>query len=536
MMDESLYEHPVASTLPVPAPASIVIFGASGDLAQRKLIPALYTLFHENRLPGEFAVIGMARTDFSGGSGGDPDAGFRDHLADGARDQARVGGKDAEAWARFATHLHYVRGNYDDPAAYAALERELQEQDQACGTCGNHLFYLATPPHLYPEIVEQLGAAGLDQPEKGYSRIIIEKPFGRDLPSAQALNHQLHGVFHESQIYRIDHYLGKETVQNILAFRFGNAIWEPIWNRNYVDYVQITVSEADGVEERAGYYDHAGVLRDVFQNHLLQLMTLTAMEPPAAFNADFLRDEKVKVLQAARPLAPADIRTHSVRGQYRTYRDEPGVRAGSSTATYGALQLFLDNWRWQGVPFYLRSGKLLPAKVTEITLQFKAVPHSLFPQTGPGGPHANFLGFCIQPDEGMHLRFEAKVPGAGMRLRPVRMDFNFGEEFGSSALPDAYERLLLDAMMGDASLFARSDEIELSWQIIDPIQAAWDRGAEPLEGNWQLQAAPPLEFYERGTWGPTAADRLLAASGRHWRMTCYDAAAPRKVGGQEGAP
>jgi glucose-6-phosphate 1-dehydrogenase len=381
----------------------------------------------------------------------------------------------------------------------------LAELDGRAGAA-NHLFYLATPPELYPIVVSQLGAAQLNSSSDGYVRIIIEKPFGRDLPSAQALNATVHESFDESQVYRIDHYLGKETVQNLMVFRFANAIFEPVWNRRYVDHVQITVAETVGVGNRVGFYERAGVLRDVFQNHLLQLLTLTAMEPPAAFNAKFLRDEKVKVLQAVHQMTPAEIGENTVRGQYRTYRDEPGVAQGSTIATFAALRLEVDNWRWQGVPFYLRSGKMMAEKISEITIQWKDVPHRLLPTTHRDTPHANFLTLRIQPDEGMHLRFETKVPGLGMQARSVEMDFSFGAEFGKESLPDAYERLLLDAMAGDASLFARADEIELSWEIIDPIIT-----------TWQTSNEPPLEFYEKGTWGTPEAELLLTCAGRHWR-------------------
>ncbi|MDX1524397.1 MAG: glucose-6-phosphate dehydrogenase, partial [Anaerolineae bacterium] len=388
-------------------------------------------------------------------------------------------------------------------------DRLIDISGQIGGAC-NFLFYLSTPPILYSTIVNRLGEAGLAQQDSdNWRRIIIEKPFGHDLPSATALNRQIHDVFDESQIYRIDHYLGKETVQNLLVFRFGNAIFEPLWNRNYIDHVQLTVSEEVGLGSRAGYYDTAGIMRDMFQNHLLQLLTLTAMEPPAEFNATSLRDEKVKVLKAVRTIRPEDVSNATIRAQYRTYRDEPGVQPGTETPTYAALKLYIDNWRWRNVPFYLRSGKALASKVTEISIQFRHVPHSMFPLAPDENLPANVLGLCLQPNEGIRLRFETKTPGAGMQTQSVDMNFLYEQDFGKNTLPDAYERLILDALHGDASLFTRSDEIELAWSLIDPILAGWDS-----------QYAPPLVFHESGNWGPVKADEFIQADGREWLYGC----------------
>jgi glucose-6-phosphate 1-dehydrogenase len=477
-------------------PHIVVIFGASGDLTSRKLIPALYELHRKGRLPEKTSVVGSSRTSFTHEA-------WRDRLAETTAEY--LGDRFSRSvWEDFASAVFYHPGDVTDPGDVASLAQFLDQMDDDRNA--TRVYYLSTAPRFYEPAVLNLGQAGMVCEDCAPRRVIIEKPFGTDLSSARHLNEVVHRVFAESQVYRIDHYLGKETVSNLLVLRFANSIFEPIWNRNYVDHVQITAAEAVTVGQRAGFYESAGILRDMFQNHLMQLLTLTAMEAPARFDADAVRDEKVKVLRAIRPPDGGDVARQTLRGQYRQYRDEPNVSRDSQTATFGVATLFVDNWRWQGVPFYLRSGKAMSCRTTQIVIRFRPPPHIMF---GSSGQHdANELVIQIQPAEGIQLHFQTKVPDAGMKRRQVDLSFNFRDKF-TGEMPEAYQRLLLDAMHGDASLFARSDEVEASWAVIDPIQAAWDS-----------QTGPHLEFYESGGWGPPGAVDWMQRQGRQWFDSC----------------
>ncbi len=492
-------------------PCVMVIFGASGDVTRRMLLPALYNLALDRHLPPGFAIVGFARTDWS---------------AEEFRRQARTAVEqfsrrpvDSAIWESFAASLDYVSGQYGDPEAYQRLASVLDRLESQRGTGGNHLYYLAVPPSAYPPIIEQLGNGGHVAPHRngnGWSRVIVEKPFGRDLASAEELNKRIHSVFDEEGVFRIDHYLGKETVQNILVFRFANGIFEPIWNRRYVDHVQITVAESIGIGGRGSYYEESGALRDMVQNHMMQLLSLVAMEPPIAFDGRAVRNEKVKVLNAVRHLVGEDVRFSTARGQYGRgwvggaeapgYREEPEVAPGSATETYVALRLFLDNWRWADVPFYLRTGKRLPKRSTEIAIQFKRAPHLLFREIADvSALEPNVLTMRIQPNEGITLKFLTKVPGSPVRIRPANMDFLYGASFLTEA-PSAYETLLLDALQGDATLFTRSDEVEAAWSIVTDIQEGWARLPPPAFPN-----------YEAGTWGPEEGTALIESFGLQWR-------------------
>ena len=476
---------------------SIVIFGASGDLTSRKLIPALYRLFIKERLPSEARIVGVSRSRFEHQQ-------WRDALKESTAEF--TGSQFSEqSWSAFSEHIYYHPGDIQETADFVSLGEFLRsvEPDGGCG----RVYYLSTMPQLYEKAIKQLGASGLADDSDGFRRVIIEKPFGTDLASAQALNHSIHQVFREDQIYRIDHYLGKETVQNIFALRFANSLFEPMWNRNYVDHVQITVAEEVIIGRRAGYYDQSGILRDMFQNHILQLMMITAMEPPAKYDASLVRDEKVKVLHSIRKMVGADFASNTVRGQYAGYLQEEGVPPKSETETFAILKLYCDNWRWKGVPFFLRSGKGMSCRTTQIVIQFKQVPLMLFGDSFRV-PVGNRLVIQIQPAEGIQLYFETKVPDSDMKTRTSTLDYTF-QEAGSESMPDAYQRLLLDSINGDASLFARSDEVELAWGIIDPIIAAW-----------KSPAAPPLHTYETGLWGPTNAMQWMYDQNREWFDVC----------------
>ena len=474
-------------------PTSIVIFGASGDLTRRKLIPSLFNLYCKDRMPKEFRIVGYGGTEFN-------DDSFRSHLREGMDKFSDAKYTDQE-WQEFASHIVYVKRGY----TLEDFNQLNQFLDDWQGAADNRIFYMATPPDVFPNIIDMLGKSKQLKEEQGWRRVVVEKPFGTDLESAKKLNHQIHKVLNENQIYRIDHYLGKETVQNILVARFANTIFEPLWNRNYIDHVEITVAEKIGVEHRGKFYDRVGILRDIFQNHLLQLLSLVAMEPPVSFEAAALRNEKVKVLSAITPMKEDEVAQATVRGQYEGYRQEEGVDPNSTAATFGAARFYVNNWRWQGVPFYLRSGKKLKEKLSQVTIEFKCPPHLLFPSQH-GKMTANMLILYLQPDEGIHWRFEAKVPDTVAELRSVDKEYHDDEAVGNTSLPDAYERLLLDTMTGDASLFTRADEVETAWQIIDPIIKAWDAQNQPLA------------TYKSGTWGPREADDLLARDGRSWSM------------------
>ncbi|HSB66432.1 MAG TPA: glucose-6-phosphate dehydrogenase [Anaerolineales bacterium] len=472
---------------------NIIIFGASGDLTWRKLVPALYNNFVKGRMPGCSEIIGFARRPFT-------DETFRQRLQEGVQ-AFSAESFDQAKWVEFSSKLVYFQGNLDVPEDFKRLDKFLKEREV---NPANRIYYLATAPEHYIPVVNCLGQAGLANQEEAWRRIIVEKPFGRDLASARELNKVLHSAFEESQVYRIDHYLGKETAQNVLFFRFANTIFEPIWNRRYVDNIQITVAETVDIEHRADYYDGVGVVRDMFQNHILQLLSLVAMEPPASFEADSVRNEVFKLLSSIRPVALTD----TVRAQYEGYQQTEGVAHASQTPTFAVIKLYIDNWRWKGVPIYLRSGKSLAAKTSQVIVEFQRPPHLMFHLPDEKKFTPNILSLCIQPDEGIHLMFEAKVPDSDQDMQSVDMEFHYSDTF-ARLLPDAYERLIMEALEGDASLFTRSDCIEAAWKLIDSIV-----------NGWETTNTPDLALYRRGSWGPTEATVLLARDGRQWRLGC----------------
>ena len=505
------------AALPHADPCVLIIFGASGDLTRRKLMPALFHLMREGAMRG-FQILGIGRDELSNED-------FQARMLDGARASGEMGEFTDEEWREFAERIHYLSGDLSTPDLYGAICERLDKMAEA-GASRNRLFYCATPPSLAPAIVQGLGQAGLAKQDQNWTRIIIEKPFGRDLESAQKLNAEIATVFEEDQVYRIDHYLGKDTVQNVLVFRFGNTMFEPIWNRNYVDYVEITAAETLGVGTRAGYYEEAGALRDMVANHLLQLLTLTAMEPPIAFDANSVREEKVQVLRSIRRMTPEEVSQRTVRGQYGPgkigdeevpgYQQEKGVRTGSTTETYAAVQFFIQNWRWADVPFYVRAGKRLSRPLTEIAVHLKRTPQALFARTPRDQIEPNIIALRIQPEEGISVMFGAKRPGVDMTTGTVQMEFCYQSGFRLRS-PAAYETLLLDAMQGDATLFTRRDEVEAQWRLITPILEAW-----------AAQPAPNFPNYAAGSDGPAEADELMARSDDRWRpiatsgTTCSD--------------
>jgi glucose-6-phosphate 1-dehydrogenase len=488
----------------IAGPSGLVIFGVTGDLSRRKLMPAVYDLANRGLLPPGFSLVGFARRDWE-------DQDFAQVVHDAVKEHARTPFRE-EVWQQLSEGMRFIPGDFDDDHAFEQLRESVEELDASRGTSGNYAFYLSVPPKFFPKVVQQLKKHGLtDGPDGSWRRAVIEKPFGHDLDSARELNALVHEVFDPEQVFRIDHYLGKETVQNILALRFANQMYEPIWNRSYVDHVQITMAEDIGIGGRAGYYDGIGAARDVIQNHLLQLMALTAMEEPAAFDARSLLTEKLKVLRAVR--LPDDLGGHTVRGQYAGgwqggarvpgYLEEEGIDPASTTDTYAAIKLGIDNRRWAGVPFYLRTGKRLGRRVTEIAVVFQRAPHSPFDSTATEELGENAIVIRVQPDEGMTVRFGSKVPGTSMEIRDVSMDFAYGESFTESS-PEAYERLILDVLLGDANLFPRHQEVEESWRILDPIEEYWASHDKPAQ-------------YASGGWGPREADEMLARDGRSWR-------------------
>ncbi len=511
---KTLAQHTIWQEGQPPEPCAIIIFGATGDLTQRKLLPTLAHLFHEHPLPHPFSVVAFARRPLD-------DEQWRNMALQSLNEFMPEDDKlDQQALHDFAQHLYYCRSDINDPEGYQKLAQLLHKLDQEQDTHGNRLFYLATPPTLDPEIIHQLGGSGLAHPvrtnnhEESWTRIVVEKPFGRDLASAQKLNRTLGRVFHENQIYRIDHYMGKETVQNIMAFRFANRIFEPLWSGEYIDHVQVLVAESIGIGTRAEYYEEAGAIRDMVQNHIMQVLCLTAMEPPVAFDAEAIRDEKVKVLRSIPLFTPEQVKQNVVRGQYTAgvidgkpqegYKEEKGVAPNSTTETYVALKLFIENWRWAGVPFYIRTGKALPKRSTEVTIQFKRVPHQLYKPSETKGLVPNRFTIRIQPDEGISLKFAAKVPGAAQHLCDVDMNFTYADAF-RIATPDAYERLIADCIEGDSTLFVRRDEVEASWRIVDSITSVW-----------QHMPADTVYPYKAGTWGPPEANELIERDGRQW--------------------